>query len=257
MLSSFTEDNGRYAETMENTALVGVSHQAALRRQMETIANNIANMNTTGFKSERIMFVDHLVRNPGDDQRHDPKLSFVRDVATVRDLSSGTLKHTGNPFDLAIEGDGFFVVQTPDGDRYTRNGRLRLDDTGQMVTDHGMPVLTAGGQPVVLSSTDTEITISRDGTISSENGVLGRFRVVRFDNQQNLRVVAEGMMASDEPPQDMDTPRLVQGMLEGSNVESVVEMTRMIEVHRAYDRTSKLISGEHERIRKMMQVYAS
>ena len=257
MLSEFTEDNGSYAEAMENTALIGVSHQAALRRQMETIANNIANMNTTGFKSERVMFVDHLVRNPSGDQLHDPKLSFVRDVATVRDLSSGDLKHTGNPFDLAIEGDGFFVVQTPEGDRYTRNGRLRLDDTGQLVTDHGLPVLTAGGQPVVLSSTDTEITVSRDGTISSENGVLGRFRVVRFDNQQNLRIVSAGLMASEEPPQDMDTPLLVQGMLEGSNVESVVEMGRMINVHRAYDRTSKLISGEHERIRKMMEVYAS
>jgi len=242
---------------MENTSLVGVSHQAALRRQMETIAHNIANMNTTGYKSERMMFVDHLVRNPGGDQLKDPKLSFVRDVATVRDLSSGDMQHTGNPLDLAIEGDGFFVVQTPDGDRYTRNGRLRMDETGQVVTDHGLPVLTSGGQPLVLSSTDTEIAVSRDGTISSENGVLGRFRVVRFDNQQNLRMVSAGLMSSEEAPQEMDTPLIVQGMLEGSNVESVVEMERMISVHRAYESTQKLITGEHERIRKMMEVYAS
>jgi len=242
---------------MENTSLVGVSHQAALRRQMETIAHNIANMNSTGFKAERIMFVDHLVRNPGADHFTDPKLSFVRDVATVRDLSSGPLQHTGNQFDLAIEGDGFFVVQTPDGTRYTRNGRLRVDDTGQMVTDRGMPVLTTGGQPIVLSSTDTEIAVARDGTVSSENGVLGRFRVVRFDNAQNLRMVAEGLMASEDVPLEMNTPHIVQGMLEGSNVESVVEMERMIEVHRAYDQTKNLVSGEHERMRKMMEVYAS
>ena len=242
---------------MENTSLVAVSHQAALRRQMDTIAHNIANMNTTGYKSERMMFVDHLVRNPGGDQLSDPKLSFVHDVATVRDLSPGELRHTGNPLDLAIEGDGFFVVRTPDGDRYTRNGRLRMDDTGQVVTDHGMPVLTAGGQPLVLSSTDTEISVSRDGTVSSENGVLGRFRVVRFDNQHDMRMVAAGLMASDEVPQEMDASHITQGMLEGSNVQSVVEMERMISVHRAYDRTKNLVSGEHERMRKMMEVYAS
>ena len=257
MLSVRADYNGRYAELMENTSLVAVSHQAALRRQMETIAHNVANMNSTGFKAERMMFVDHLVRNPGGDQLRDPKLSFVRDVATVRDLSSGHMQHTGNPLDLAIEGEGFFVVQTPDGDRYTRNGRLRIDDTGQVVTDHGLPLLTSGGQPIVLSATDTDIAISRDGTVSSENGVLGRFRVVRFDNPQTLRMVAAGLMASDGAPEEMNTPRIVQGMLEGSNVEPIVEMERMISVHRAYESTQKLITGEHERMRKMMEVYAS
>ncbi len=242
---------------MENTSLVALSHQAALRRQMETIAHNVANMNTTGFKAERLMFVDHLVRNPSGDQFSDPKLSFVRDVATVRDLSSGQLQHTGNPLDLAIEGDGFFVAQTPDGDRYTRNGRLRIDETGQVVTEHGMPLMTSGGQPILLGPTDTDISVSRDGTVSSENGVLGRFRVVRFDNPQTMRMVAGGLMSAEGIPQEMDAPRVAQGMLEGSNVESIVEMERMITVHRAYESTQKMITGEHERMRKMMEVYAS
>jgi flagellar basal-body rod protein FlgF len=125
------------------------------------------------------------------------------------------------------------------------------------VTDHGLPLLTSGGQPIVLSATDTDIAISRDGTVSSENGALGRFRVVRFDNPQTLRMVAAGLMASDGAPEEMNTPRIVQGMLEGSNVEPIVEMERMISVHRAYESTQKLITGEHERMRKMMEVYAS
>lgn len=224
---------------------------------MEIIAHNVANMNTTGFKAERVMFVDHLVRNPSGDRSVEPDLSFVRDVATVRDLSAGPLRQTGNPLDLAIDGEGFFVVQTPEGDRYTRNGRLRMDDTGQVVTEHGMPLLTSGGQPVVVSASDTEITVSGDGTVASENGVLGRLRVVRFDNPQTLRMVGGGLMASEGVPQEVDAPGIVQGTLEGSNVESIVEMQRMIEVHRAYDKTQKLITDEHERMRKMMEVYAS
>ena len=253
-------DNYRPTQTMENTLLVATSHQGALRRQMEVIAHNFANMNTTGFKRERMMFVDHLVRGAGaagGDGASDGNLAFVRDVATYRDLSEGNLTQTGNPLDVAIEGDGFFAIGSPDGERYSRNGSFVLDDEGQLVTGNGMPVLTGGGQPIYFSTADTEITISRDGTISTENGELGRLRVVRFEDPHSMRRVEGGLMSSDDTPEEVVVPRVVQGMIEGSNVEPILEMERMISVHRAYERSKKLVDGENERIRKMIQVYAS
>jgi flagellar basal-body rod protein FlgF len=242
---------------MENTLLVATSHQDALRRQMEVIAHNFANMNTNGFKRERMMFVDHLVRGAGGDAPSDKSLAFVRDVATYRDLSDGNLTQTGNPLDVAIEGDGFFVVGSPEGERYSRNGSFVLNDEGQLVTGNGMPVLSGGGQPVYFSTADTEITISRDGTISTENGVLGRLRIVRFENPHGMRRIEGGLMSSDAIPEEVVAPRVVQGMVEGSNVEPILEMERMISVHRAYESSKKLVDGENERIRKMIQVYAS
>ncbi len=241
---------------MENTSLITLSHQGALRRHMDVVANNFANVNTTGYKSERMMFVEHLVRTRDGNGRHGGALAFVRDIATARDFSQGRQQETGNPLDLAIEGDGFFAVDTPGGERYSRNGRFHIDDTGQLVTGHGLAVLTTSGGPMFFSPTDTAITVSRDGTVSSENGEIGRLRIVRFDNPHGLQAVAGGLMAAQEPPIDTEPVNVVQGVLEGSNVEPIVEMERMIRVNRAYDDARRMIEREDERIKKMAQVYA-
>jgi flagellar basal-body rod protein FlgF len=241
---------------MENTALVALSHQAALRRQMDVVANNIANMNTTGYKGERMMFVEHLVPNRDENGLRGEALSFVRDIATARDFSQGQERETGNPLDLAIEGEGFFVVESPSGERYTRNGRFRVDESGQLITEHGLPVQTSSGGPIFFSPADTDITVSRDGVVSTENGEIGRLRIVRFENPHNLQVVSGGLMSSPDRPEDMESVNLMQGVLEGSNVEPIVEMTRMIRVQRAYDSARKLIDKEDERIKRMVQVYS-
>jgi len=241
---------------MENTALIALSHQAALRRQMDVVANNFANVNTTGYKGERMMFVQHLVRGGEGNAPGGDKLAFVRDIATARDFSQGREQETGNPLDLAIEGDGFFVVESPTGERYTRNGRFRMDESGQLINEQGMPVQTTSGGPIYFGPTDTEITVAKDGTVSSENGVIGRLRIVRFDNPNNLRVVAGGLMSSQDPPIAMDSANVLQGVLEGSNVEPISELVRMISVHRAYDHARRLIDSEDDRIKKMVQVYA-
>jgi flagellar basal-body rod protein FlgF len=241
---------------MENTALIALSRQAALRRQMDVVANNIANMNTTGFKSERMMFVEHLVPNRDGNGIRGDALAFVRDIATARDFSQGRESETGNPLDLAIEGEGFFVVGSPTGELYTRNGRFRADENGQLVTEHGMPVLTSNGGPIFFSPADTEITVSRDGIVSTENGEIGRLRIVRFENPYNLQVVSGGLMSSPDRPEDVESVNLIQGMLEGSNVEPIIEMTRMIRVQRAYDSARMLIDKEDERIKRMVQVYS-
>jgi flagellar basal-body rod protein FlgF len=241
---------------MENTLMITLSHQAAVRRRMDVIANNIANMNTTGFKAEQPLFAEHIVRNPGGDASFGDAFSFVLDRATLRDTTQGGFESTGSPLDVAIHGDGYFAVQTPAGEQYTRNGRFRLSPEGQLVTEHGHAVLGQGGEPLIFGRADTEITISQDGIVSSENGEIGRLRIVRFEDQQRLLMVAGGLMMADTPAIDVPFPKVEQGVIENSNVEAIREMTRMIEVHRSYDRAKQLIDREDERIRNMMETYA-
>lgn len=241
---------------MENTLLITLSRQGALRRQLDVVANNLANMNTTGFKAQRMMFTEHLVESRGGERLLGEKLSFVHDQATRRDFSEGAIEATGAPLDVAIRGEGWFVIDTPSGRHYTRNGRFRIDAEGRMVTESGNPVVGGAGQPIRFAPTDGEISIARDGTVSAESGELGRLRIVRFDNPQRLRAVVDGLFASDQTPQDVDQPEVVQGMLESSNVEPILEMARMINVHRAYDTARKLVDREDQRIRKMVEEYA-
>ncbi len=241
---------------MENTALIALSRQGALRRQMGIVANNIANMNTTAFKGEKMMFVQHLVKSRGGERLMRERLAFVRDIATVRDTTEGSLEKTSNPLDIAIRGDGYLVVETDAGERFTRNGHLRLDETGQLVNKSGYPVLAVGDQPIFFAPEDTDINISRDGTISTNNGEIGRLKVVAFENPQTLEAAAAGLYTATEDPKEIDNPQVVQGMVESSNVEPIIELTRMMEVQRAYEGVKKLIEREDERIKKMLQQLA-
>jgi flagellar basal-body rod protein FlgF len=127
-------------------------------------------MNTTAFKAERVMFADYLVQVGSADGATGDAIAFVRDFATVRDPSEGKLEETGGDLDVALAGEGYLVVQTPQGERYTRDGHLRLDEAGQLVTDDGLPVLAQGGTPLLFGPEDTRIAVARDGTVSSETG---------------------------------------------------------------------------------------
>ncbi len=236
---------------MENTSYVMLSRQGALRRQMTAVANNIANMNTHGFKGERMLFVDHLVRSKGGESLLPDKVAYVRDVASYRVLDEGPLQETGNPLDLAIHGKGYFVIETEQGPRYTRDGHFRLDETGRLVTQAGRPVLGQGDAPILLAPEDVDIRVSRDGTMSSNQGQIGRLRIVAFDNERALQREAGARYSSTEDPIDMERPDVVQGMIEGSNVQPILEMVRMIDVHRAYQRSKSFIEKEDERIKKL------
>lgn len=238
---------------METTTYIALSSQGALRREMDAIAHNLANMNTTGFKGERMMFVDHLQRSRTGDFIADQRLSFVRDVASFTDTAEGPIEQTDNTLDVAIHGDGYFAVQTPGGERYTRNGSFRLDNGGQLVTQDGRPVLSNAGAPIFFAPEDTSITISGDGAVSTENGPLGKLRIVTFDNNLDLQSMGDGLYNTNQQPIDKLNPQLVQGALEKSNIQAIVEMTRMIEVNREYSRAQKLIDREDERIRKMVR----
>jgi len=240
---------------MENTMFVALSRQVTVRRQMDVVANNIANMNTTGFKGEKMMFVEHLVRSKGDGGVLGDKLSYVRDIATMRDTTKGHIKQTGNPLDLAIADDGYFAIEGRNGEQYTRNGRFQMDATGQLVTESGDPVMSSSGQPFFFGPTDTKITISGDGTVSTENGPLGRLKVVKFESELSLKQ-AGGVLfnaSPDNPPQEVDFPNVMQGALESSNVQPIIELTRMIEVQRSYDSARSFIDKEDERQKKMIR----
>jgi len=245
---------------MENASLIALSRQDSLRRDLNIIANNLANMNTTGFKAKKMMFIEHLVRNQGGESVGGRNLAFVRDIATMRDTSIGNMKDTGNPLDVAIRGDGYFVIGTDAGERYTRNGHFRLDDAGKLVTQGGHPVLSDSGQPFFFGPEDTQIKIARDGTVSTNNGgstltsnEVGRIRVVRFANDQKLHDTAAGLLTTDQPAEDVQDPEVVQGVLENSNVRPIAEIAKMIAVQRAYEGVKRFINREDERIRTMMR----
>ncbi|WP_394701613.1 flagellar hook-basal body complex protein [uncultured Roseibium sp.] len=160
---------------MENAQLIALSRQSALRNQLDVVANNMANINTTGFKSQRMLFEEFImpVAEATEFQRPDRDLSYVHDYGTLTNFEDGSIKVTGNDLDVAIKGEGFFVVQLADGtEAYTRNGAFHLDNTGRLVTSEGRPVLTEGG-PVTFTQQDGKIEIAGDGTISTEQGNRG------------------------------------------------------------------------------------
>lgn len=233
---------------MDTTAYVALSRQVALERAMTVIANNLANLNTTAFKAERLLFATFLERARGSGA-----IAFVQDVATVRNDSQGPLQVTGAPLDLAVQGEGFFTVRTPAGERYTRAGQLRRDASGALVTASGHELLDENGQPIVLPPEETAPLVAADGTIAGKSGVLGRIRLVRFADPAVLRVEGEGLYASEAPPIPGASGTIVQGALEGSNVKGVLEMARMIEVTRAFEGTQRMLETHHELVRKTIE----
>lgn len=225
-------------------------------RRMDVLANNLANMNSAGFKAQRLLQESHAVTSRGGETSFGDTLNFVNDTATFRDFAEGPLQSTGNPLDLAVRGDGWFEVQTNAGPRYTRNGHFTLDAQGRLVTQHGHAVTGDGGQEIVFGANTRDIIVARDGTISTKAGTVGRLRVVAFDEPQRLTTADGGLMASEAPPFDVLAPNVVQGVVEGANVEPIHEITKLIDVQRAYESTTRLIEREDGRIRKMIEEYA-
>ncbi|MCC2111412.1 MAG: flagellar basal-body rod protein FlgF [Hyphomicrobiales bacterium] len=232
---------------MENAQIVGLSRQITLQHELDVIANNLANMNTTGFKGEALLFEEYLSPDASMDSfmASDRDVSYVWDVATVRDFSQGAIFSTGNPFEVALNGEGFLVVETPDGERYTRNGAFVTNEFGELVTNDGYRVLGEGGGPIVVGIEDVDIAIAGDGTISTATGVIDRLRLVEFEDPQQLEKIGNSLYAG-ESPRPAESTRVVQGAVEKSNVVPVVELSRMIEVTRTYDVVSRLMRQEDE-----------
>lgn len=240
---------------MENVLLIALSRQMALRREMDVIANNVANVTTNGFRrrsSDSREFQMPVASEDTFKRGNDRRVSFVVDRGTPLDTSTGTLERTGNPLDAALAGDAWFVVQTPQGERYTKNGAMMLNAQGQLVNSDGHPMI--GDQGVFAFSTDeTNLAIASDGTVTSSNGARGKLRLVRFQNQQVLQNAGANLFTTNVRPEVSTTARLQPGFVERSNVRPVIEMGRMIEVTRQYQSIANLISRTDETRRTAIQ----
>lgn len=227
---------------MENAQLIGLSRQVALRRELDVVANNVANINTAGFKRHAVVFEDYLMPVAAYDTRltRDETLHYVSDRATIRDFSPGGLQQTGNPLDVALKGKGWLAITTPDGERYTRNGALTVNPEGLLVTHSGDRVQGEGGD-IVIPDGATAISIARDGTISADGDDLGRIRVVEFENDADIVADQGSLFRSDVAPTAAARTTVVQGFIEQSNVQGVREISRLIEINRAYESLSNTL----------------
>lgn len=230
---------------METPGYIALARQGGLRREMDLIANNLANMNTPAYRGESMMFVDHLEDTQFGETG---KMHFVRDVAVLRDLQEGPMQATGNPLDLAINGDGYFVVETEEGPRYTRNGSFQLNGDNEIVTHAGRNVLDDNGNAIAIPFDAEVIEISSDGTISTEAGEVAVLDLVTFEDRQALLKRGDSLYdAGEEIVLPADGASIAQGMLEGSNVEGIMEMVRMMSVMQSHGGAQELGESEHER----------
>jgi flagellar basal-body rod protein FlgF len=233
---------------MSNPISALLSRQVGLRQQVDVIAHNVANLSTTGFKREDLAFATHVERLdlPGD------SLALAKVASSHTDFSPGALERTGNPFDFAIDGSGFFAVETAAGVRYTRDGRFSTNQLGELVTAAGHRVLDDGGSPIVVPAQVADLTLSAEGALSAADGVLLGVLGIRELPQGFLRREADGLFAAEVDPEPALDPKVVQGFLEGSNVNPVRELTDLIEAQRAYERGRAMLDTEDERIRRMV-----
>ena len=229
---------------MDNALYVGLSRQMTLRHELDIVANNIANADTAGFKVESLMLATQP-QAPAVTLDGPKPVKFVMDTGVARDFSQGGLHRTNNDLDLGLDGPGFFQVSTADGPRYTRDGRFRMDTTGKLTTQAGQPVLDDGGGEIVIDPEKGPIAIAKDGTISQGQERVGKVGVVKFDTLSALEKTGDNLLrnSSNQTAQPAPDTQVQQGMLEGSNVNPISEITRMIEVTRTYESVSNMMSS--------------
>jgi len=231
---------------MENAQLISLSRQIALQRQMDVVANNMANINTAGYKNVDILFEEYVmpVARHKDFKALDQPLSFTQDWATIDNFAAGSIELTGNDLDMAIQGEGFFVIQTPGGERYTKNGSFQLNQRGELVTSEGFNVLADGGF-LTFAPEETGIVVTKDGRVSTSLGEKGILRIAEFDDPQSLKREGDTTFSGENPIFD-NASHLVHKALERSNVSGVSEMTEMIRVTRAYTSMANLQQKQDE-----------
>ena len=236
---------------MDTTGYVGLSHQVALQRRMDVVANNIANMNTTGYQREDVLFQSYIEKMPQSEIKPARSIAFVLDHGIARDNSQGELISTGGTLDTAIAGEGFYTIDRGNGQQaYTRNGKFTLAADGTLVTLSGQHVLDGGGKVIHTDPADTSVAIGADGTVRSQNGEKGRLAIVQFAGEELNR--AGDNLYDAKPgavPVTVRNVKLHTGVIESSNVKPILEMTDMMSVLRTYESTTHLLD-RYEDIRK-------
>jgi flagellar basal-body rod protein FlgF len=239
---------------VENAAYIGLSRQMTLRRELDVVANNIANANTTGFKVEQLMVSEEV----GQRARNDfvrPGVSFVLDNGLGRDFGQGALQQTGRPLDFGIEGEGaFFTVNDGNGPAYTRDGAFTTDPEGRLVTQAGLAVQSDGGD-IILNPAIGAVSVAEDGTISQNGALVGRLSLARFETLSALSKDGDGLYRnrSNAEPIEATGIKIRQGSLEASNVNALMEITSLIEIQRAYESVSRMIENANDLSRRSVE----
>ena len=239
---------------MDNSVYVALSRQLSLFRDMDVTANNIANANTTGYGSEHIMFNSYVTKDTNQGDRN--PMAFANDISTYRNTTNGELKATGNDLDVAIQGNGYFMVQTPLGIRYTRSGNFQIDGNGTITTTEGYPVLDTSGQNITVPDNTTNIKIGEGGNIKVNGDDFGSLGIVQFDNPQLLERLSGKLYKSAIAGQPAQDARVAQGMLESSNVQPVLELTHMMNLTHAVTDSAQFIAIIYDLERKASNAWA-
>ncbi len=235
---------------MDNATYTALIRQSGFLAQMETIANNIANLSTTGFRREGVLFSEYVQQLDGVE----PALSMATANVRTPDLSQGVLNRTGGQFDLAIQGEGFFQTGGTEGPRLTRAGAFTRDPEGRLVTPGGAPLLDTGGSPILVPPEATVVSVGADGTVSADGNPVAQIGLFAPVDPNDLRHRAGTTFSATAGVQPAQGPgQILQGYLEGSNVNAVTEVARMIEVQRAYEMSQSFLDNEDQRMRSVIQ----
>ncbi|GGA98157.1 flagellar basal-body rod protein FlgF [Brucella endophytica] len=239
---------------MQNSIYVGLSAQITLERRMDAIANNVANMSTPGFRGEGTKF-DSLVSMKASDD-----IAFASAGKSYIRTEGGPIIQTDNPFDVAVKGEAWLSILTPQGQVYTRDGRMQMTPDGQLVTVMGHPVLDAGGQPIAINPNAGAPKISSDGAIYQNGAQVGGIGLFAIPKEANLIHAGNSAVIPDIPAQavvDDASVGVVQGAIEGSNVDGITEMTRLIAVSRAFEQVDALLRTQESTLTEAVKTLGS
>lgn len=236
---------------MENAITAGLSRQIVLMRALEATANNVANQTTAGFKAERVLFREYLARIEGEPANAD--VSLVFDPDSVADFAPGGLEETHGDLDFAIDGEGFFAVETPEGALLTRDGRFSVNSFGELVTRDGGRVLDSGGSPILIDLEAGPPLLGPDGDIQQNGTSIATLGVFRVADPGSLERRGDNRFFSSQEPEAEALPRVRQGFIETSNVEAVSAMTDLIEITRAYEQATRVVEIADELARQAVR----
>ncbi len=234
---------------MDSAAYVTLTRMAGLKREMQVIAHNIANAGTTGFRREAVVFSEFVVGT----ERQEPSLSMALGNTRQTYRMQGAFAQTNGAFDMAIEGEGYFQLETAVGIRLTRAGVFTPNEAGELVNMDGHRLLDAGGAPIFVPPDARSIVLARDGTLSGDGQPFAQVGLVRPVDPVTMTRAAGTLFAVDGATEPVEVPTILQGFLEESNVEPLFELARMIEVQRAYEQGQRLLEREDERIKNVIQ----
>ena len=233
---------------MDNAIYAALTRQSGLMQEMQSVANNMANISTTGFRREGVIFSEYVASLDGDE----PALSMAYAHGRNVNLAEGPLAPTGGALDFAIEGDGFFMVETPEGNQLTRAGSFMRSAEGELVTPEGYRVLDNGGGPIFVPADQGRVAMAEDGTLSVAGAPIGQIGIYMPDDPNQLSHQAGTRFAVPDGTTPVENPRVMQGFVEQSNVDPVKEISRMIEVQRAYELGQNFLDREDQRIRSVI-----